>query len=123
VQKLLVAYAEAVNKANAAALMDLYSTRPGVASIEGGEIARGRAAIQAIAGRFKGEAKGFKMSLGSADVTPLGTAYVLAVAPYTVTIATATGRTELQGALSLVLEKAAEDWKILHEHATGKSAE
>jgi ketosteroid isomerase-like protein len=123
VRKLLFAYAEAVNKANAAALMNLYSRKPGVASIDSGEIARGREAIQALAGRLKGEAQGFKMSLGSADVTPLGTEHALAVAPYTLTIATARGRTEIQGALSLVLEKTAGDWKILHEHATDKTAE
>ncbi|MBI4168693.1 MAG: nuclear transport factor 2 family protein [Acidobacteria bacterium] len=122
-QRLLRAYTDAVNKANAAALMDLFSRKPGVASIDSGEITRGWEAIRASAGRMRGEERGFKMSLGSPDVTPLGTDHALAVAPYTMTIATAQGSTQIQGALSLVLEKTAEDWKILHEHATMKPSE
>ena len=50
------------------------------------------------------------------DVVALGTGYTLILAPMTITATTQTGPRQLPGAMTLVLEKSQDGWKILNEH-------
>jgi ketosteroid isomerase-like protein len=46
----------------------------------------------------------------------IGPSLALVVAPTTLAVATQQGTVEARGAVSLVLQKAAGGWKIVHEH-------
>jgi ketosteroid isomerase-like protein len=50
------------------------------------------------------------------DVVSLGVSYVLVVAPMTITANTQPQPRQLPGAMTLVLEKSQDGWKILNEH-------
>jgi len=49
-------------------------------------------------------------------VASLGTSFVLVVAPTTLAVSTQLGRRQVIGAMTLVLEKGADGWKIVNEH-------
>lgn len=64
-----------------------------------------------------------KMALGSIDVVPLGAANALVTAPVTITETTDQVSTEESGAITLVMEKSAKGWKIVHEHYSSQPPE
>ncbi len=117
VQDVVRAYVDASNKVDITAAMELMSRRPEVSSVEDGNITRGWDAIRQAADEMLGMEGRFKVAVGSMDVTLLGAANALVVAPTTITIVDDAGQTvQVKGALSLVLERVQGAWKILHEH-------
>jgi len=122
VQAFVKSYVDAVNKADVSAAMEMISRKAGVTSIGDGEIARGWDAIRTDYDQIVGKEGSYKFSIGSIDVTPLGTSYALVVAPYTLTVATQQGDFQLPSAMTLVLLKSGKTWVILHEHMSSKAA-
>lgn len=123
VQAFVKKYAEAANAGDVSALMEMVSRRAGVTSVNDGEITRGWEAIRTDNDEIVGREGTYRLSVGSIDVTALGATFAIAVAPFTLTIATQQGAVQAQGAMSFVLEKQAGQWKVLHEHYSTKAPE
>lgn len=123
VQTFVKTYAEKANAGDVSALMEMVSRRQGVTSINDGEITRGWEAIRTDNDEIVGREGTYRLSVGSIDVLPLRETFAVAVAPFTITIATQQGPVQAQGAVSFVLEKQAGQWKVLHEHYSTKVAQ
>ena len=124
VQKFVRTFVEASNKADAKAVMEMYSRKPSVISIEDGRITRGWEAIRSETNEIVGHEGRYKISVGNVEVTPLGPANALAVAPYTMALVTEDGATfQIRGAITVVLEKAAGKWQIIHDHTSSQPGE
>jgi ketosteroid isomerase-like protein len=119
-QGLVRSYVDAMNKADVATMMGMFSKRPGVTSIGDGEISRGWDSIRTDAQQIVGKEGTFKFTIGSIDVTPLGSSYSLVVAPFTFAILGQPDSVELPAAMTLVLERSGTTWKVLHEHWSSK---
>jgi uncharacterized protein (TIGR02246 family) len=112
------------NKADAKAVMEMYSRKPSVISIDDGKITRGWEAIRSETNEIVGHEGRYKISVENIEVTPLGSAYALAVTPYTMAMVTEDGATfQIRGAITLVLEKAAGRWQIIHDHTSSQPSE
>ncbi len=118
VQKFVQAYVDAQNKPDATAVMDMVSRKSSVTSVGMGKITRGWDAIRAGIDEDVGSPFNPKMTLGVIDVEVLGSAYALAVAPFSATLSTPQGNIQVHGALTLVVEKSSGAWKVLHEHTS-----
>jgi ketosteroid isomerase-like protein len=118
VQKFVKAYVEAQNKLDASAMMEMVSRDPSVASITMGEVLRGWDAIRDDVDEMVGSNDDMTIALGTIDVVPLGSGFVLAFAPCSIAYTDDEGPVQTRGALSLVLEKSSGHWKVLHEHAS-----
>ena len=109
----------AYNRADASAIMALYSRGPDVTAVADGKITRGyenlRADIDSTIVGYGGE---FKFDFGSVDVVPLGSDFALALAPYTLSATTAQGEYRERGALTLILQHADSGWRVIHEHGS-----
>jgi ketosteroid isomerase-like protein len=103
--------------------MDMVSKKAGVASIAMGEITRGWEAIRTQVDEMVGSEGTLKLALGTIDVEPLAPNFALAFAPCTVTLSTEEGALQLRGAVTLLVEKAAGKWKVLHEHSSAQIPE
>ncbi|HEX7078278.1 MAG TPA: nuclear transport factor 2 family protein [Candidatus Eisenbacteria bacterium] len=123
VQAFVKGYIDAANRADVTAMMEMVSRRPDVSSVTDGVITRGWESIREDNDQFAGKEGTYKFSLGSIDVTPLGPGFALAVAPVAVTVVTDQDTLQADSALSLVLEKSAGKWKIVHEHMSGQEPE
>ena len=115
-QGFVRSYVDAMNRAEVATMMGMFSKRPGVTSIGDGEISRGWGSIRTDAQQILGKEGTFKFTIGSIDVTPLGASYALVVAPFTFTIFSQPDTVELPAAMTLVLERSGMSWKVIHEH-------
>jgi len=122
VQQIVRAYVDAMNKPDVTAMMEMISRGPGGSSINDGSITRGWEAIRTANDAVVG-VSGYKMALGSIDVLPLGAANALVTVPVTITVTTDQGSSEESGAMTLVLEKSAKGWKIIHEHYSSQPEE
>jgi ketosteroid isomerase-like protein len=109
-------YLDAENRADATALSDAISRREDVTSINSGNITRGWAAIRDATDLITGKQGSFRLDAGSMDVVSLGAGYVLVLSPTTLTVNTQRGVQQIGGAMTLVLEKSKDGWKILNEH-------
>ncbi len=118
VQAFVKSYVEAQNKVDASAMMEMVSKRTGVTSVGMGEITRGWEAIRADVDEIVGSEGLFKIAVGTIDVEELGPSFALAVAPCTITFGSQQGDLQLRGAVSLVLEKSTDKWKVFHEHTS-----
>lgn len=123
VQTFVKSYVEAVNKGDVTTVMEMFSRKPGVTSIGDAEISRGWDAIRSDNDKMVGKEGSYKFSIGAIDVMPLGASYALALAPYTVTAETDKGTIQAEGAMTMVLEKSAGKWLIVHEHESTKAQE
>jgi ketosteroid isomerase-like protein len=123
VQGFVRTFVEATNRADVTAVMEMYSKKAGIASIGDGEITRGWDAIRTESDQIVGKEGAYKISLGSVDVMSIGTGNAIAFAPYAVTLTTDQGPMQLSGAITLVLEKTAGAWKIVHEHTSIRAAQ
>lgn len=104
------------NRADIQGIIDAYSASPSVSSVAIGALRRGPAAIRAAADSAAGMEGVMRVSLGAIDVTPLGSANTLAVASVVIRVETEQGPVQLRGAYTVVLERSAGAWKILHDH-------
>lgn len=119
VQAAVKAYADMLNRADVSAVLELYDRGPSVTSVGDGEITRGWESIRTeVDSTLTGLQGAFSASLGSIDVTPLGSAHALAVAPYTITVTSSSGPLQMRGAMSLVLQRTDSKWVIVHEHSS-----
>lgn len=108
-------YIDIHNRVDIDAAMQMYSRNPNVSSAVLGTITRGWDALRAQADEAVGSGGSYQIALGSLDVTPLGQAAVV-VSSVTLTVATPEGPVQVRGAMTLVLERVAGVWKVLHEH-------
>ena len=122
VQPVVRAYVEAQNKTDVTAMMEMISRAPGTSAISDGLITRGWEALRTLDDAVVGK-MGSVMVLGSIDVLPLGPVNALVTAPVTITTTTDQASSEESGALTLVLEKSAKGWKIIHEHYSSQAVE
>jgi uncharacterized protein (TIGR02246 family) len=111
-------YIDANNKADATAIMDMTSRKATVSSVEMGTITRGWEGIRSSVDAAIGSTTNDKLTLGVVDVQELGPNYALALAPFSATTSTTQGDLQVRGALTLVLERTAGKWKMLHEHVS-----
>jgi uncharacterized protein (TIGR02246 family) len=121
VEAAVRAYVAAHNRGDAGGVAALYGTQPGVTSIGDGEIVRGWDRIREQGNALdtlQAHQGHLTVTLGSLDITPLGTGYALAIAPYTLTVAGPGGAASRRGAMTLVLQKVAGEWKIIHDHTS-----
>ena len=121
VQRHVRDYISAYNRADATGLSYAFSRRAEVTSIIDGEITRGYDAIRAMNDEMAGEEVGsFKFAVGTLEVTLLGANYALVVAPTTVTVKEPEGLVQLKGAMSMVLQKTPDGWRLINEHWSTK---
>ena len=112
------AFEYAANKADVAAVMEMYDRSPSLTSVTDGQIVRGWEAVREDANQVLGKEGYYKISMGSFDVIPLGATRAVAVGPLVVTIQTANGPLEAKQALTMVLEKRQGKWVIIHDHTS-----
>jgi uncharacterized protein (TIGR02246 family) len=121
VQRHVREYITAYNRADATGLSYAFSRRADVTSVIDGEITRGYDAIRALNDEMAGEEVGsFKFAVGTLEVTLLGTTHALVVAPTTVTVKEPDGLVTLKGAMSMVLQRTGDGWRLLNEHFSTK---
>ncbi len=118
VQGFVRQYVDATNKADAAALVEMYARIPEVASISDGDISRGWEAIRSEADSLLGLQGGYRLDVGSIDVVTLGPTHALAFAAASVTLPTQHGPAQFRGAFTLVVRKVSGAWKIIHDHSS-----
>ena len=86
IQQAVRAYVDAINKADAATLVEMYSREAGVTSVGDGQITRGWDAIRSTADSIAGAEGKYKVATGSIDVIPLGSGYALALTSTILTV-------------------------------------
>jgi uncharacterized protein (TIGR02246 family) len=118
VQAFVQSYAEAANRGDAAAYASMYKESPDLVMIEDGQVKRGWAAVRDEANQALGAEGSYRISVGVIDVLPLGSVRALASFPFVLTLQTANGPQQMQGASTLVLEKAGGKWLIVHDHTS-----
>ena len=112
-------YVEAINRADAPAIMEMYARVPEVTSADNTDITRGWDAIRKDAASLAQNR--YRMELGTVDVVPLGPDHALAVAEVTYTFGTPQGSLRVRGVLTLVLQKIGDAWKVIHDHSSSQS--
>lgn len=122
-EQFVRSYVKAMNRGDTGSLMKMVSRAPGVTSIGDGAISHGWRSIQTDARQFAGRQGTFKFTLGLVEVTPLGSSYVLAVAPFTVQTFGQEEDVEVPAAMTFVLEREGQSWKVVHEHWSSKDAD
>jgi len=83
-QQFVKSYVKAMNRADVASMMKMFSKSEAVTSIGDGTISHGWRSIKTDAQQFVGREGTFKFTTGVVEVTPLGNAHVLAVVPLAV---------------------------------------
>lgn len=111
-------YVAIVNRGDARALADLYARSGGVSSVGDGEVTRGWSEVRGLLASFLGATGRVTMTTDSLTVTPLGDRAALAVFLYTWTGARGADTTRLSGAMSLVYERTADGWRVVHDHTS-----
>ncbi|HEY6224521.1 MAG TPA: nuclear transport factor 2 family protein, partial [Gemmatimonadales bacterium] len=119
VQKFVHQYIEAINRADAAGLMDMYARVPEVTSADNTDITHGWDAIRNDAASLA--QSHYRMTLDTVDVVPLGSDYALAVAKANYSFGTPQGSLRVRGVLTLVLQKVGTAWKVLHDHSSSQN--
>jgi uncharacterized protein (TIGR02246 family) len=121
VQRHVRDYISAYNRADATGLSYAFSRRADVTSVIDGEITRGYDAIRAMNDEMAGEEVGsFKFAVGTLEVSLLGTSYAFVVAPTTVTVKEPEGLVQLKGAMTMLLQKTPDGWRLINEHWSTK---
>ncbi len=118
IQQAVRAYVDAINKADAATLVEMYSREAGVTSVGDGQITRGWDAIRSTADSIAGAEGKYKVATGSIDVSPLGTGYALALTSTILTVKSGDQEVQLRGAMTLLFKKIGAEWKIIHDHTS-----
>jgi len=120
-QQFVKSYVKALNHADVASMMKMFSKSEGVTSIGDGTISHGWRSIKTDAQQVVGREGTFKFTTGVVEVTPLGSAHVLAVVPLTVQTVGQDEDVELPAAMTFVLAREGRSWKVIHEHWSSKS--
>jgi ketosteroid isomerase-like protein len=122
-QQFVKSYVRAMNQADVGGMMKMFSKSSGVTSVGDGTISHGWHSIQTDAQQFVGRQGTFRFTVGSVEVTPLGQAYVLAVAPLTVQTIGQDDNVEVPAAMTFVLQREGGSWKVIHEHWSSKESD
>jgi|GEM_PF-2842079 len=123
VQEAVREYFAAVNSADPTAIMNQYSRNPETTSVFEGDIVRGWEQIRKETDKMAGTAGEEKWAPGTMEVILLDEDHALVVAPMNITLHSALGIEEVEGASTLVMERAGGKWRILHEHHSIKPSE
>ncbi|TMB98960.1 MAG: SgcJ/EcaC family oxidoreductase [Chloroflexi bacterium] len=118
IQQAVRAYVDAINKADAATLVEMYSREAGVTSVGDGQITRGWDGIRSTADSIAGAEGKYKVATGSIDVSPLGPGYALALTSTILTVKSGEQEVQLRGAMTLVFKKIGAEWRIIHDHTS-----
>jgi len=118
IQDFVRAYADAANRGDVTSYIEMYSKRADLTVVQDGEITRGWDGLRDDANKMLGSEGSFKISVGTIDVINIGPTRAIAVFPFVMTVATAQGTVQLHGAMTLVLEKSAQGWKIIHDYTS-----
>ena len=114
VQKLVRSY---ITSTDIAASIELMDPAPSVTSITGqGRIVRGRDAIREEASKQIANLPQLKTSVGTIEVTRIGSTHALAIAPFGIGPSSTPQAPTAQGAATLLLAKRDSGWKVVHEH-------
>jgi ketosteroid isomerase-like protein len=106
-----------ITSTDIAASVNLLDPAPGVTSITGqGRIVRGRDAIKEEASKQIATLPQLKATVGTIEVTRLGTTHALAIAPFGVGPSSTPQAPTALGAATLLLAKRDSGWKVVHEH-------
>ena len=122
-QQFVKSYVKAMNRADVGAMMKMFSKSSGVTSVGDGTISHGWSSIQTDAKQFVGREGTYRFTVGAVEVTPLGNAYVLAVAPLTVQTFGQDDNVEVPAAMTFVLQREGTSWKVIHEHWSSKESD
>src|SRR3989475_9267232 len=118
IQQAVRAYVDAINKADAATLTEMYSREAGVTSVGDGQITRGWDAIRSTADSIAGAEGKYKVATGSIDIVPLGPGYSLALTSTILTVKSGDQEVQLRGAMTLLFKRIGAEWKIIHDHTS-----
>ena len=116
VQEAVRTYFDSLNRADPTGIMERFSRKAETTSVLEGEILRGWEAIRDETDRMAGTAGEEVWAPGTMEVVFLGDDHALVVVPVNVTLSFGMGREDLAGAATLVLERRAGVWTVLHEH-------
>ena len=122
VQDFVRAYADAANRGDVTAYTEMYSRRADLITVNDGTILRGWEALRTQANETLGMEGSYKISVGTIDVATIGTTRAIAVFPFAMTVTTDQGPVQLRGAMTLVVEKGAQGWRIIHDHTSTQPA-
>jgi ketosteroid isomerase-like protein len=117
------AYADATNRGDMTAYVDMYSRRSDLIVVNDGEITRGIDAVRNEANQTLGLEGRYKISVGTIDVIPLGQTRAIAVFPFAMTVQSEQGPVQIRAAMTLVLEKGSQGWKIIHDHTSSAASQ
>src|SRR5262245_31191171 len=118
IQDFVRAYAAAANRGDVTAYVEMYTRNPDLIVINDGEITRGWDRLRDDANATLGSEGSYKISVGTIDVMNLGGTRAIAMYPFVLTVTSGQGPVQLRGAMTLVLEKSAQGWKIIHDHTS-----
>jgi len=118
IQAFVRSYVDAVNRSDLTSYVDMYARTPELITISSGEITRGWEAIRNEANQMMGTEGAYRISPGIVEVMSLGPTRALALLPFVATVNTDRGTIQLRGAMSLIVEKTPEGWKIIHDHTS-----
>jgi ketosteroid isomerase-like protein len=114
VQQLVRSY---ITSTDITASVNMLDAAPSVTSITGeGRIVRGRDAIKDEANKQIALLPQLKVTAGAVEVTRIGSAHALAIAPFSIAVSSGPQTVTTQGAASLLLAKRDSGWKVVHEH-------
>jgi len=122
-EQFVRSYIKVMNRGDVGSMMKMFSKAPGVTSIGDGAISHGWRSIQTDARQFVGRQGTFKFTVGRVEITPLGSNFVLAVAPFTVQTFGQEEDVEVPAAMTFVLQREGQSWKVVHEHWSSKDAD
>lgn len=116
VQDFVRQYVAAANAGDASKLMELISREPSVSSVGYGKIERGWDAIRASTDANVAEATRVRITLGTVEVTGLGTDFALAVAPMYITPLQSRRAVDVPGGLTILVKRTPEGLRLIHQH-------
>jgi uncharacterized protein (TIGR02246 family) len=111
-------YVDAVNRADMTAYVDMYAQRRDLIVVNDGQVTRGWEAVRDEANQMMGAEGSYRISAGVVDVVILSADMAIAVLPFAASVNTTQGPMQLRGAMTLILQKTAEGWRIIHDHTS-----
>ncbi|HWP94611.1 MAG TPA: nuclear transport factor 2 family protein [Gammaproteobacteria bacterium] len=112
------AYVDAINRADMTAYVDMYAQQRDLIVASDGQVTRGWEAVRDEANQMMGTEGFYRISAGVVDVVILSPDLAIAVFPFAANVTTQEGPVQFRGAMTLVLRKTAEGWRIIHEHSS-----
>ena len=114
IQKFVRAYVTSTDVTASLNMLDQAGT---VTSITGeGVIMRGRDAIRDHANRHIASIRDQRITVGAIEVTRIGAAHALVIAPFSATVSALPQLTLAEGAVTLLVTRRDSGWKVVHEH-------